>query len=125
MLIGALLITVAIILGVEIKSLLVGEGATESDVELIESAILQGKEAQGIIHMKTLYLGPDELMVGAKLAFSPSSKLATVASAVDAIEARIRKAVPQARVIYIEPDVRRTGRGVPTTTDAIVVKGLD
>ena len=125
MLIGALLITVAIILGVEIKSLLVGEGATESDLELIESAILEGKEAQGIIHMKTLYLGPDELMVGAKLAFSPSSKLATVASAVDAIEARIRKAVPQARVIYIEPDVRRTGRGVPTTTDAIVVKGLD
>jgi cation diffusion facilitator family transporter len=125
MLIGALLITVAIILGVEIKSLLVGEGATESDVELIESAILEGKEAQGIIHMKTLYLGPDELMVGAKLAFSPSSKLATVASAIDAIEARIRKAVPQARVIYIEPDVRRTGRGVPTTTDAIVVKGLD
>jgi cation diffusion facilitator family transporter len=125
MLIGTLLITVAIILGVEIKSLLVGEGATEGDIERIEFAILAGKEAQSIIHMKTLYLGPDELMVGAKLAFAPELKLGAVAVAIDTIEARIREAVPEARVIYIEPDVHRIGRGVPTTTDTIVVKGLD
>lgn len=125
LLIGALLVVVAIILGVEIKGLLVGEGASTGDVELIEQAIVSGGESGGIIHMKTLYLGPDELMVAAKLAFAPEVKLGEVASKIDAIEERIRTAVPAARVIYIEPDVHRVARGVPTTTDSIVVKGLD
>jgi cation diffusion facilitator family transporter len=123
--IGALLVVVAIVLGVEIKGLLVGEGASVADAALIEQAIVAGGEAGGIIHMKTLYLGPDELMVAAKLAFTAEEKVGDVAAAIDAIEARIREAVPEARVIYIEPDVHRVGREVPTTTDAIVVKGLD
>lgn len=125
LLIGALLVVVAIILGVEIKGLLVGEGASSGDTALIEQAILAGDEAGQIIHMKTLYLGPDELMVAAKLAFAPEQKVGSVAAAIDTIEARIREAVPEARVIYIEPDVHRVGRDVSTNTDTVVVKGLD
>mgnify|MGYP002655063161 CR=1 FL=1 len=125
MLIGALLVVVAIVLGIETKALLVGEGASAGDVEAIEVAILAGSEAENIIHMKTLYLGPDELMVGAKLAFSPKKTLATVASDIDAIEARIRAAVASARIIYIEPDVQRAAKKVTTNTDAIVLKGLE
>ena len=125
MLIGALLVVVAIVLGIETKGLLVGEGATPGDVEKIELAILAGDEAENIIHMKTLYLGPDELMVGAKLAFSPKKSLATVATDIDAIEARIRAAVESARIIYIEPDVQRAIKKVTTDTDAIVLKGLE
>jgi cation diffusion facilitator family transporter len=123
--IGALLITVAVILALETKSLLVGEGATVEDVAAIEAAIVAGGEAEGIIHMKTLYLGPDELMVGAKLAFVAETRFAEVAQAIDAIEARVRASVPAARVIYIEPDVARLDSDVLTNTDAIVIKGLD
>ena len=125
MAIGALLVVVAIVLGIEIKGLLVGEGASTANVELIEQAILSGGEAGHIIHMKTLYLGPDELMVAAKLAFAAEEKVGTVAAAIDTIEARIREVVPEARVIYIEPDVHRVDRKVSTNTDSVVVKGLD
>ena len=123
--IGVLLIVVAIILGLETKGLLVGEGASVEDVQAIEKAIISGGETDGIIHMKTLYLGPDEFMVGAKLAFPAELRFSEVAQAIDAIEERVREAVPAARVIYIEPDVARLDRTESVATDAIVIKGTD
>ena len=88
--IGTLLIVVAIVLGMETKSLLVGEGANDDDVEAIEQAILAGPEAERIIHMKTLYLGPDELLVAAKVGFHADQKLLEVSTAVNVIEQRVR-----------------------------------
>jgi cation diffusion facilitator family transporter len=125
LLIGSLLIAVAIILGMETKSLLVGEGASDADVAAIESAILAGDEVERIIHMKTLYLGPDELLVGAKLAVWGELRLADVAAAIDTVERRIRDAVPAARVIYIEPDVWIDPDEKHPATDTIVIKGLE
>ena len=124
-LIGLLLVAVAIILGIETKSLLVGEGASDADVAAIERAILAGDETERIIHMRTLYLGPDELLVGAKLALAGSRPLAEVAAAIDTIERRIREAVPVARVIYIEPDVWVDPNEQHPATDTIVIKGLE
>ncbi|MBN9630316.1 MAG: cation transporter [Actinobacteria bacterium] len=124
-LIGLLLVAVAIVLGIETKSLLVGEGASDADVAAIERAILAGDEAERIIHMRTLYLGPDELLVGAKLAIAGSLPLAEVAAAIDTIESRIREAVPVARVIYIEPDVWVDPNEQHPATDTIVIKGLE
>ncbi|MEY2698116.1 MAG: hypothetical protein RL720_72 [Actinomycetota bacterium] len=123
--IGVLLIIVAIILGLETKGLLVGEGASVEDVQAIEKAIISGGETDSIIHMKTLYLGPDEFMVGAKLAFPAELRFSEVAKAIDTIEGRVREAVPAARVIYIEPDVARLDRTESVATDAIVIKGTD
>ncbi|GAA1447261.1 cation diffusion facilitator family transporter [Leifsonia poae] len=125
LLIGALLISVAVVLGIETKSLLVGEGASDADVAAIEQAILAGNEVERIIHMKTLYLGPDELLVGAKLAVSGEYRLAEVAASIDVVERRIRDAVPAARVIYIEPDVWIDPNEKHPATDAIVIKGLE
>lgn len=125
LLIGALLIVVAIILGIETKSLLVGEGASDADAEAIERAVLAGEEVERIIHMKTLYLGPDELMVAAKLALPGEQRLADVAAAIDAVERRIRDAVPAARVIYIEPDVWIDPNEKHPPTDTIILKGLE
>ncbi|MBO1739768.1 cation diffusion facilitator family transporter [Leifsonia sp. TF02-11] len=124
-LIGLLLVAVAIVLGIETKSLLVGEGASDADVAAIERAILAGDEAERIIHMRTLCLGPDELLVGAKLAIAGSLPLAEVAAAIDTIESRIREAVPVARVIYIEPDVWVDPNEQHPATDTIVIKGLE
>ena len=123
--IGILLVLVAIILGIETKSLLVGEGATLEDVQAIEKAVEAGGEAESVIHLKTLYLGPDELLVGAKLAFPAEMRFSEVATAIDRIEARVRSAVPAARVIYIEPDVARVEHGTSLNTDAVFIKGID
>jgi cation diffusion facilitator family transporter len=102
-LIGALLVLVAIVLGVETKSLLVGEGATADDAAAIRSALGSHELAVGIVHMKTLHLGPDELLVAAKVAFRDGATLEQVTAATDALERAVRAAVPSARVIYIEP----------------------
>ncbi|MFF2273548.1 cation diffusion facilitator family transporter [Agromyces sp. NPDC058136] len=125
LMIGTLLVLVAVILGIETKSLLVGEGANDDDVQKIEQAISAGPEVERIIHMKTLYLGPDELLVAAKLGFAADQRLLEVAAATNVIEERIRKAVPAARVIYIEPDVYVDPNLVAPPTDAIVIKGLE
>ena len=125
LMIGTLLIVVAIVLGIETKSLLVGEGANDDDIEKIERAIMAGPEAERIIHMKTLYLGPDELLVAAKLGFTADQKILEIAAATNVIEQRIRHAVPSARVIYIEPDVYVEPNLSAPPTDAIVIKGLE
>jgi len=125
LMIGTLLVVVAVVLGIETKSLLVGEGATDEDVAKIEQAITAGPEIERIIHMKTLYLGPDELLVAAKLGFKSDQPLLEVAAATNVIEQRIRTAVPAARVIYIEPDVWVDPNLVAPPTDAIVIKGLE
>ncbi len=110
LMIGTLLIVVAITLGIETKSLLVGEGANEGDRVAIVRAIEAGGVTVTLIHMKTLYLGPDELMVAAKLGLPSDQTLGEVAATINDIEERIRAAVPAARVIYLEPDVLRVSK---------------
>ena len=104
--IGVLLVVVAVVLGIETKSLLLGEGASTADVSAIEAAIV-GPGLGRVIHMKTLYLGPDELLVAAKVAVTQANTGAEIAAAINAAEARVRAAVPVARVIYLEPDLDR------------------
>ena len=106
-LIGLLLVVVAVVLGIETKSLLLGEGASAADVAAIESAIT-GAGLGRVIHMKTLYLGPDELLVAAKVAVLQAHTGAEIAAAINAAEARVRAVVPVARVIYLEPDLDRS-----------------
>ena len=106
--IGALLVLVAIVLGAETSSLLIGEGATVADAEAIRDALAGAPGVQSIIHLKTLYLGPDELMLGAKIAVNPSASAAEIAQVIDAAEILVRTAVPAVRVIYLEPDILRT-----------------
>jgi cation diffusion facilitator family transporter len=103
--IGALLVLVAVILGIETKSLLVGEGATDEDLSKIENAITSSPEVEHLVHLKTMYLGPEEMLVGAKITLPAATTLTDIALAINAVEARIREAVPIARVIYLEPDV--------------------
>ena len=123
--IGSLLVLVAIILGIETKSLLVGEGATEADHEKIVTAIESTPKVDRLIHIKTLYLGPDVLLVGAKIALAPDSALRDVADTINEVEIAIRDAVPIARVIYLEPDVYLPPIDVETNTSAIVIKSAD
>ena len=111
--IGLLLVTVAIVLAVETKSLLLGEGASRTSVDRIRAALEAQPEIERIIHMKTLHLGPDELLVAAKVGVRRGDSAAEVASAIDAAEDRIRQAEPLARVIYLEPDIYRAEQPTP------------
>lgn len=104
--IGLLLVVVAVILGLEMKSLLLGESATPSQVQAI-SAALVGAGVESVIHQRTLHLGPEELLVAAKIAVPAAVTAAEVADAIDAAERRVRDAVPIARIIYLEPDIAR------------------
>ncbi|MGW2564528.1 cation diffusion facilitator family transporter [Streptomyces sp. NPDC001514] len=103
--IGILLILIALVLAAETKSLLLGEAAGAEDVEKIQAAVVDGSTVTGIIHMRTLHLGPEELLVAAKVAVQHDNTAAQVAAAINAAEDRIRTAVPIARVIYLEPDI--------------------
>jgi cation diffusion facilitator family transporter len=107
--IGLLLGVIAVILIVEMKSLLLGEGADANTVALITEALEAGR-VERMIHIRTQYLSPDELLVGAKIALTPGLTIEDVAAAIDDAEQRIRAAVPQATLIYLEPDLDRTPR---------------
>jgi len=103
--IGLLLVVIAIVLAVETKSLLLGESASRTDVDSIRAALV-GPGVPSVIHLRTLHLGPEELLVAAKIEVPAASSAADVAEAIDAAEQRVRAAVPIARVIYLEPDLR-------------------
>ncbi len=105
--IGILLGVIAIVLIVEMKSLLIGEGATSPVVAAITQGLTAGA-VRRVLHLQTQYLGPDELLVAAKIALAPGLPVEEVARAIDDAEARVRAAVPEARVIYLEPDLDRT-----------------
>lgn len=125
--IGVLLVLVAIVLGIEMGSLLVGEGATRRDLAAIRRAVETHPGVERIIHLKTLYVGPEELMVGAKLAFPAAQSLAELSPTMDDIERAIRAAVPAARIIYLEPDIWRPagGHDPAPATDTIVIRSAD
>lgn len=107
LLIGLLLGMVALVLAVETKSLLLGEAATGQVVAAIRSALVDGKDVTRVIHLKTVHLGPEEILVAAKIAVDPALGLPEVARAIDAAEARVRAVEPMARQMYLEPDLDR------------------
>jgi cation diffusion facilitator family transporter len=104
--IGILLVVVAVVLGLEMKSLLLGESANPGQVRAIAAALV-GEGVESVIHQRTLHIGPEELLVAAKIAVPAAVTAAEVAQAIDAAERRVRAAVPIATVIYLEPDIAR------------------
>ena len=109
--IGVLLGAIAVVLMIEMHSLLIGEGATRDEDRAIRAALEQTDNIDRVIHLRSQYLGPEEMLVGAKIALPPTTDLATVATTIDAAEAAIRAAVPAAVVIYLEPDLDRAPTG--------------
>ena len=114
--IGVLLGVIAVILAIETRSLLIGEGANRGENDLIKKALTDDSEVNRLIHLKTLYIGPEELMVAAKIEMTATLSFAEVARVINETEERVRAAVPTARIIYIEPDVYKAG-----TTPATVM----
>jgi cation diffusion facilitator family transporter len=106
-LIGLLLVAVAVVLGIETKSLVIGESASSAAEQRITSALEGTEGIERMVHLKTMHLGPDELLVAAKIGVRAADSAAEVVEAIDAAEASIRTAEPSARVIYLEPEITR------------------
>ncbi len=105
--IGLLLVTIAVILAVETRSLLLGESATPETVAAIRAALVGGSVVS-VIHLKTLHVGPEEILLAAKIEVPGPVTAAEVAAQIDEAEARVRAAVPEVKFSYLEPDLRRT-----------------
>lgn len=104
--IGLLLVVIAIVLAIEMNSLLLGESVSPEHASAIEAALV-GPGVASVIHLKTLHLGPDEILVAAKVEVVDTDSAAGIARAIDDAEARVRSAVPLRAMIYLEPDLRR------------------
>ena len=107
--IGILLVVIAGVLAVETKGLLIGEAGDPTQVVQIRAAMNAEDQVRRVIHLRTEHIGPDELLVAAKLEFDAALTFAELADVIDATERRVRAAVPSAHVIYIEPDIYRPG----------------
>ena len=111
--IGLLLASVAVVLATETKSLLIGESASVDVEAAIVEAIEAGPDAARVIHLRTLHVGPETLLVAAKIGVTHDDSAASVAAGIDAAERRIRAAVPIAELIFLEPDIYHPGRADP------------
>jgi cation diffusion facilitator family transporter len=103
--IGVLLVVIAIVLAIEMKGLLIGESATDADLAKIVATLEGADGVRRLIHLRTQHLGPEEVLVAAKLEFEPNLSTGDLAAAINGAETTLRGAVPIARVIYLEPDL--------------------
>lgn len=103
--IGVLLVVVAVVLAIEMHSLLIGEAASPTEVAAIEAALVAVPDFERVIHLRTRYLGPDELLVAAKVATPAGGTTDRLATQINDAERRVREAVPAAKLIYVEPDL--------------------
>jgi len=103
--IGALLAVVAVVLGIEMYSLLVGEAASPAEQAAIRQAILATDGVADLVQLRTMHLGPDEVLVVGGLRLDPELSADDAARVIDQAQARVRRALPNVRVIYLEPDL--------------------
>lgn len=123
--IGLLLVVIAIVLAIEMKGLLIGEAASDDNLAKIVHSLEDSPDVNSLIHVRTLHMAPDELLVAAKMDFDHDFDAEQTARAIDAAEARLRAAVPEATIVYIEPDIKRSvvadppAGGSPPTGDTV------
>jgi cation diffusion facilitator family transporter len=103
--IGALLGVIAVVLAIEMKSLLIGESASITDTATIRAALERSPRVRRLIHLRTLHIGPEELLVAAKIELDAGLSFPQVTEAINESEQILRDAVPTARIVYLEPDL--------------------
>lgn len=112
--IGVLLVVIALVLAVEMRSLLLGESATAAHQQAIKEALEQGDDVVRVIHMRTEHIAPEHVLVAAKVEFAPHLTVAQLADAIDAAERRVRAVVTIDLTIYLEPDLYEARRDAAT-----------
>ena len=115
MCVGGLLVIIAVFLAMEMAAMLVGEAALPEEVEAIRAALESSDGVLRVIHLRTLHVGPDELLVAAKISVAHSDTGLQIAADIDSAEAALRAAVPTARYVFLEPDIDRGAESLSDT----------
>jgi cation diffusion facilitator family transporter len=105
--IGILLMVIAFVLIREMASMLIGESALPEEVESVTLALNSAPIVTSLIHLRTLHVGPDELLVAAKIGVSSEITAEQIVRGIDEAEALLRKSVPTAKYVFLEPDFQR------------------
>ena len=118
--IGVLLIVIAIVLMIEMKGLLIGESASQSDQDAIVAALTAGPDVTSLIHLKTQHIGPDEILVAAKLEFDAALTFAQLTDSINAAERQSARCGPRGaadlhRARQAHPADLVTGHATPET----------
>ena len=116
--IGVLLVVIAALLATEMKSLLIGESANPENEDLIRSTVSAHPSVRALLHLRTQHIGPDEILVGAKVQFASALNFEQIARDIDAIQTSIREALPFSAMIYIEPDLHAEAPSAPSQQGA-------
>jgi cation diffusion facilitator family transporter len=111
MAVGTLLVVIAVFLAFEMATMLVGESALPEQVAAIRAALEGTDGVRRVIHLRTLHVGPDELLVAAKIAVARNETGQEIAAQIDAAESAVRAAVPTAVYVFLEPDLDRSSTG--------------
>ncbi|GAB3431071.1 cation diffusion facilitator family transporter [Flindersiella endophytica] len=102
--IGLLLIFVAVVLALEIQSMIIGEAASPEEIDRIEQALCGVPAIQQINDLRTLHLAPDELLVVAKVAVADGGDASEVLRTVTAAEQEIRENATVSATVYVVPE---------------------
>jgi len=104
-LIGLLLASTALFVGIETKSLIIGEGADPEMLRRIRLLLLREESITHVIHIRSLHLGAEDILLAVKAEFDTRLNPKQICSLINGIEADIRAHYPQVNKIFIEPDI--------------------
>jgi cation diffusion facilitator family transporter len=115
--IGALLAVVAVVLGFEMYSLLLGEAASTEEQTTIRDTLAASPGIARLLQLRTMHLGPEELLVAARFELGPDLSADDAARVIDQAQALLRKVVPSARIVYLEPELPAAAAPRPDMVD--------
>jgi cation diffusion facilitator family transporter len=101
--VGLALGAVAWVLARDTKSLLIGQSVTEADETRIRAIVAAHKDVVELVHLRTMHLGPDEVIAAIKVRFLGNLDTRRLELSINEIEAELRGELPRLRRIYIEP----------------------
>jgi cation diffusion facilitator family transporter len=104
--IGILLMAIGLVVNQETQSLLVGEAAAVDIVATIRDAIATTEGIDGVRELRTIHIGPDDLVVAAGVWVDAASSATSISRSIEQAERRVREVAPFRTVVTIEPRVR-------------------
>ncbi len=115
--IGVLLMAIGLVVNRETQSLLLGESATADVEKTIRDAIATTDGIDGVVNLRTIHLGPDDLVIAAAITVDGAMGATEITRSIVDAEASVRAAVPFRTVIYLEPRVALSSGAASPTRD--------
>ncbi len=121
--VGVVLIAVAVFLAIEVKSLLVGESADPEIKKAAEELAISDARLEKVVSCITMQQGPGEVLVALKIKCEPGLTAKDISAMINEFEVRLRSKCPEAKWIYVEPDLSDAGAKVPPSSSATAATG--